>query len=92
MFALSHGDRLRLVWAAPGQAHVRVALGPPDYLGNDLVLWDGFGDAVLEQDVVPGAAGASAVEVPIAISGWYKVDLRGAADVAIEPCVVPATP
>jgi LSD1 subclass zinc finger protein len=92
MFALSHGDRLRLVWAAPGQAHVRVALAPPDYLGNDLVLWDGFGDAVLEQDVSPGPAGASAVDVPIAISGWYKLDLRGAADVAIEPCVVPVTP
>ncbi|MBX3217407.1 MAG: hypothetical protein KF850_35580 [Labilithrix sp.] len=92
MFALSRGDRLRLVWTVPGQAYVRVALAPPDYLGHDLVLWDGFGDAVLEQDVAPGAAGDAVVEVPIAISGWYKVDLRGDAGTAIEPCVVPATP
>lgn len=92
MFALTRGERLRLVWATPGQARVHVALAPPEYLGDDLVLWDGFGDAVLERDLAPSPDGTTAAEVPIATSGWYKLDLRGDAELAIEPCVVPATP
>lgn len=90
MFALSRGERLRLVWAAPGDAHVRFALAPREYLGGDLVLWDGFGDEVLARDLAPGPAGSTAVEIPIATSGWYKLDLRAAAKTAVEPCVVPA--
>lgn len=90
MFALSRGDRLRLVWATPGPAQVRVALAPATYYGGDLVLADGFGDTVLEQEVAPGAIGTTAIEVPIALSGWYKLDWRAAAETAIEPCVVSA--
>lgn len=92
MFALTRGERLRLVWTTPGHAHVRVALAPPEYLGDDLVLWDGFGDTVIEQAMAPNLVGATATEVPIATSGWYKLDLRGDAELAIEPCIVPATP
>ena len=90
MFALARGEKLRLVWTAPGAAALRVSLGDVDYPGDDGVLADGFGDTLASTTLEPGAAGATASEVPIETSGWYKVDLRGAPGIVVEPCLVPA--
>jgi hypothetical protein len=87
MFALARGDRLRLVWQVPGLARARIALAPSYYLGGVAVLWDGFGDAIFDGMLVQGAAGDTAIEVPIEVSGWYKIDLYGAVDVVVEPCL-----
>lgn len=92
MFALAHGERLRLVWATPGAMRVRVGLADRNYLGGPGVLWDGFGDEIVTQSLAAGTAGTTAIETPIELGGWYKVDLRAVAGsgVAVEPCVVPA--
>jgi hypothetical protein len=89
VFALSAGDHLRLSWVAgDGAATARVALGPDDYLGGVGVLYDGFGDAVVDAPLANGHPGDLALDVAIAISGWYKLDLRGPRGVVVEPCVV----
>jgi LSD1 subclass zinc finger protein len=90
IFALTRGDHLRLDWSAPGPVAVRIALGDQDYAGGVMVLGESFGDEVSSTSPTPAAIGQTAVDVPIAISGLYKVEVRGAPGLALEPCVVPA--
>ena len=85
MVPLAKGERLRLAWLTSEHASVRVALGPRDYAGGVAVLWDGFGEEIAATTLPDGT-----LEYPAAISGWYKVQLRGTPGVAVEPCVVAA--
>jgi hypothetical protein len=90
IFALARGEHLVLAWSAPGPVAVRIALGDEDYAGGVMVLGESFGEPISSTTPTPGAIGQTAVDAPIAISGLYKVEVRGAPGLALEPCVVPA--
>ncbi len=88
-FPLTRGDTLRLTWKVTGSVHAQVALGDRD-LGNGAPHFGPtFGDEVSSSDLSIARTGSVALEVPIAISGWYRVDLRGAKDAALDACVAP---
>lgn len=76
MVPLAAGETLRLA-APPEQTKTRLALAPRWYSSGVGVLWDGFGDEV-------------PIDRPVAISGWYKLDVLGAPGVSVQPCVASA--
>jgi hypothetical protein len=84
MFALERGERLRLDWLTPGPTTARVSVAPANYSQSAGVLYDGFGDAVFDG---PLADGNPALLVAAPTTGWYKLSLRAAAGVVVEPCI-----
>jgi LSD1 subclass zinc finger protein len=90
MLALARGETLRLIWSTPAPADLRLALAPIDYLGGVAVLWDSFGDEVARRSLPIGAADTTALDLPVAISGWYKLDLIGKPGPTVELCTVAA--
>jgi len=83
VFALNRGEALRLEWVEPSAGvEARLSLAPPDYLGGNLVLGDGFGDEVKRAAMVEG------FEAPVEVSGWYKLTVQGPAEASVQPCIV----
>ncbi len=93
VFALNRGERLRLDWVQPSAGvEARLSLAPPDYLGGNLVLADGFGDEVKRAALVEGEPLAPAFDAPVEVSGWYKLTVMGPASASVQPCVLAAHP
>jgi LSD1 subclass zinc finger protein len=90
MLALAHGEELRLSWLAPGPLDGKLALADRDYLGGTGVMADGFGTAVATTSLPGGEPGGAVLAAPIAVSGWYKLTLRGPGEVSVLPCVAGA--
>jgi LSD1 subclass zinc finger protein len=83
VFALTRGETFVLAWSARGAGSARLVLAPR-YDDAVSAMYIGYlGDEPLK----PLATGANALEVPIEISGWYRLDLTTDRGAVVVPCV-----
>jgi len=85
VFPLVRGDRFRLVTAVPGGAAAGFELAGRDFGG--LAALGGYGDDDFKMPLASARAGVAAFDEPIAISGWYLLELTAKWDAAFWPCV-----
>ena len=84
VFPLTRGDRFHLITTVPGFAAARFELAERDSGGLGAI--GGYGDFDFKIPVASGLVGADTLDVPIDVTGWYRLELTANSYTALWPC------